>query len=523
MDSSAPHRPFWRTVLFFGIEWLGLLALIAVYGAWSVPDVNETQYVLKAKHFWQPDWLGNDFFLTTADTHVFFYTVIGWLTLFFSVETVAWIGRLLTWGLLAAGWQTLCWAMFPRRFLSWLSLSLFLMLLIYTHQAGEWVVGGLEAKGFAYAFVFFALAAFVSARWNLGLVLLGVASLWHILVGGWSLIACLPLWFFSRNRPGWYHLWPGGLVFVALAAVSAWPNLALTQDVPESIASEAHRLIVFERLPHHLSYLQIKEEFRLRWGLAWIVWLLLAITWRWRIPQGTATSQALLQVHGYVLGGVLLAFMGMLISASFPIGSETAAGWLRYYWFRLGDVVVPLGIALDLTIWSLWHLPKRGAFLGVVVLLAIALTALTYEVLQKQQQDRPRSFKLGDAERYDAWLEMTAWIRQHTPEEAVFLTPRAGQDFAWHAQRSTVVTWKDIPQNADALIEWWERLQAVHGKPRQDGFYSRLSRRDPEELIEIGRKYQAEYLLTRAAPELPFPVAFENEYFVLYRLPDKKE
>ena len=41
------------------------------------------------------------------------------------------------------------------------------------HMAGEWVIGGVEAKGFAYVLVFLGLEAVVRNRWNRAWLLLG--------------------------------------------------------------------------------------------------------------------------------------------------------------------------------------------------------------------------------------------------------------------------------------------------------------------------------------------------------------
>ena len=47
-----------------------------------------------------------------------------------------------------------------------LSAALLLALNENCHMAGEWFVGGFEAKGIAYALVLAGLAALVSGRWN---------------------------------------------------------------------------------------------------------------------------------------------------------------------------------------------------------------------------------------------------------------------------------------------------------------------------------------------------------------------
>ncbi len=45
------------------------------------------------------------------------------------------------------------------------------------------------------------------------------------------------------------------------------------------------------------------------------------------------------------------------------------------------------------------------------------------------------------------------------PPGARFLTPRMAQTFKWYTGHSEVATWKDIPQDAQELVQWWARLQ----------------------------------------------------------------
>ena len=60
-----------------------------------------------------------------------------------------------------------------------LTAVLFVSLNENAHMAGEWVVGGVEAKGFAYVLVFLGIEAVVRGRWNRAWLLLGAATGMH--------------------------------------------------------------------------------------------------------------------------------------------------------------------------------------------------------------------------------------------------------------------------------------------------------------------------------------------------------
>ena len=197
MTSASPTSR--RQIL---IEIVLIFAVFCIQGARPVPDVNEPYYLGKAIHYWNPDWLRGDFFMESADTHKVFYFTFGWLSLCMSPVALAWTGRILTWLLLAWAWRRLSVAILPRPWYSVLSAALFACLMDRCHMAGEWVIGGVEAKGFAYVLVLLGVESLVRNRWNRALVMLGAASAFHVLVGGWSVVAAAVAWIWiGKDRP----------------------------------------------------------------------------------------------------------------------------------------------------------------------------------------------------------------------------------------------------------------------------------------------------------------------------------
>ena len=89
--------------------------IFAVYAGWPVPEPNEPHYLAKAKHYWNPQWIENDFFLDSADSHWMFYVTCGWPSRWLSLTQLAWVGRVATWALLSWAWCRLSRALLPRR------------------------------------------------------------------------------------------------------------------------------------------------------------------------------------------------------------------------------------------------------------------------------------------------------------------------------------------------------------------------------------------------------------------------
>ena len=138
---STPAQPvFWRS-----IEVILIFGCLLMFAGQIPPDVNESHYLPKAKHFWDPTWCAGDLFLGSSFSHWLFYVTTGWLTRFLSLAATAWVGRIVTWLLFAYAWQRLSWRVISIRWFSIFSSILFLLLNDRFHMAGEWVVGGFEA------------------------------------------------------------------------------------------------------------------------------------------------------------------------------------------------------------------------------------------------------------------------------------------------------------------------------------------------------------------------------------------
>jgi hypothetical protein len=246
-------------------RWLLFALIFLVYfihGGAPAPQINETYYLTKAKHYWDPGWCAGDMFLESADAHLTFYWTIGWLAKFFSLSTVAWIGRLTAWGLLAWAWQRLSARLTRQPLASVLTAALMVWLVGAMNFAGEWVVGGVEGKCFAYACVFAGLAAMADARWRSAWPWFGLAGAFHVLVGGWSAIAAALVWLLQRReeRPTLAAMLPTLLLGLVLALPGLLPALSLTSGVSAEVSREANQIYVFDRLSHHLAPLATPSE-----------------------------------------------------------------------------------------------------------------------------------------------------------------------------------------------------------------------------------------------------------------------
>lgn len=539
MTKIADENPGWSGRWAAAMEVMLILLVFFLYAGWPPPDVNEAHYVAKAKHYWQPEWCPADHFLVSADAHLVFYWTFGWLTRLAPLAAVTWIGRFLTWGLLAWSWQRLSWAVIPKPFVSLLTACGFLLFNGRFHMAGEWVVGGVEAKGTAYALVFFALSSLLRQRWNTAWVLLGLSTAFHPLVGGWSLVATGFAWLTcGRLRPSLTAMWPGMAAAVILALPGLIPALLLNHGVATSTVLEANAIYVYQRLPHHLVFHRFPHWFIMRHALLLALWLIACLATPCSLGCGVLGQRPL---RGFVCGALLLTVIGILIDQSLLHHLDVAATLLKYYWYRLGDVALPAGAALAVVGWAVALEARRPAW-GQAALIAAGLVVagnLAWVNYERRQDFRPladvqilpswQSDPAQTRRAYDDWRQTCLWIAQQTPPDACFITPKMQQTFKWYAERSEVCCWKDVPQDAVELVEWWQRQRDLYPRRVAAGG---LAAHGPRRLRELADKYGADYVvLDRYASQrsLPFPRVYPPDFspsasaYEVYWIPPQPE
>jgi hypothetical protein len=518
----------------FEVVWIFLIFFL--FAGSAPPDVGESHYLTKARHYWQPQWCAGDLFLDSRDAHGVFYWTFGWVTRFCSLEATAWIGRAVTWLLLAWSWQRLSWAMVPRALASLLSAGLMLLFLRNMHLAGEWVVGGVEAKGFAYVLVFLALEAIVRNRWQASLLLAGAAGAFHVLVGGWTAIAIGLAWLVTRNRPRLVSLLPaaaGGLVLALPGLIGA---IALNWGVPKEIAREAARIYVFDRLSHHLVFHSLAPSFITRFQVLLVLWV--CLTWLLR------GEQPLLRLQKVVAGAVVIGLAGVVIDQWYVFVGRSSEQWraelaaaqlLRYYWMRMSDSLVPVGVSLGIMA-GLAKIhssrPNLAFWLSVAACVAAALNLADIGYTRSVQerlppairQSRPTNDSSIEARLwFRDWQAVCRWVAENAPPDAVFLTPREQQTFKWYAGRAEVANWKDVPQDARGLIAWKQRIDDIYPRSHRND----LAEFSDVELVALAHKYGAGFIVldkTRSQRRLGLRRLYprfreDNPSFEVYQLP----
>ncbi|GAB4426954.1 MAG: hypothetical protein OHK0035_03510 [Cyanobacteria bacterium J069] len=533
--------------------WLPVLLLVGLVSlrcllAGNMGQVNETNILPFARQHINPDWISQDWYLNQPAGYRFpFIAIFGRMADAWGFLATSIVGRLLGYTGLSAALLFL-----SRRIglsVPLLLLAVTLFLYVNTGLSGasgaqgtvsrEWLFGGIEPKIPAYTCILFAVGLLLEGRRVLAGLLLGVATSFHTLVGGWAFL-CAIAWLVLWRRDLLRH-WQRDIKMLALYTVGAvfaiQPVLQqLTTQTPEGRFSESF-VYVFIRTPHHLNPLS--------WDFGWwfkpltlliiiasSVYLLRQMA-KQRKQLNAPAHQARLGLAVFVLCSLIPFAAGLLVS---PF--DTEGKFLQYYPFRFGDIMLPLNACL-LGCCALEQSFARGQgakLLKRIVLGIVAAVCAAQAVVFGQQAIALQDFP-SRAQRIDGdGKNLSEWIQENTQREAVFITPPVEFDnFHWLAERATIAKFKLVPPSSEGIPEWIDRLTRLSGNVdpwddiRRDRDNSgQIQRRmtrgyhnlSTEQAIALMQTYNAAYFLSKGLPKLNLPVAYQNEDYTLYAAPN---
>ncbi|MEK6261402.1 MAG: DUF6798 domain-containing protein [Planctomycetota bacterium] len=560
VDASAepaPSRSFDLRLVF--AVWLSLL----VYGAVAapMPAVNEPHYLCKAKHFWQPAWCAQDFFLESPNAHTVFFVAVGGLTRWLSLAQTAWIARAAATLVLAVGWVSLTTRLLSARWSPLTACWLFLAFASCGNLSGEWLVGGVEGKVFCYGLLFASFGQVLRGRIVPAGALAGLALSFHPVVGAWGVLAFAGACVVQRGtrsaeRGANEQLPSASLVVPAnsalraprsalaliLLAVLSLPGLIpvvqlLLESAPAATKYSATYIQVYYRLAHHLDPMLFPLRAYAGYAVLLVLWVCLS-----RSENQTAERRLFQRIVGW---SMLFAFAGLLIGWGprpphrMPFFAERMH-LLKFYPFRLADVLVPLAVSIAALRWLERKVGTAGqnAEAASETVSGVANDAEPGDSrppLRKRKTGLTPSIGWGavlfvlalgrahsvvEVNRYSGvlradWIGACRWIDQHLPTDALVQAPHNGWAFKWFAGRAEYVAFKDCPQDAAGIVEWNRRLLFLkkwYEDQYVDQFYS------ADELRGLRRETGITHLLTDRLGPLELEPVYRNETFQVYDL-----
>jgi len=384
---------------------------------------------------------------------------------------------------------------------------------------------------FAWGLVLGGVGAVERGRFGPAWCLCGAATACHPIVGGWALVAVAAAWITERCRGGARERPCGSKTAAAvvwlvaglsLAALGVVPVLGLSSGADAATRAAGNEIYVVERLGHHLLPRTFAAGFVTRHLLAAACW--------WLLQRSLPPTIARRRLTWVVVAALTISACGWMVSLLEPLAPGAVYAVLRFYWFRLADVLVPLAVATaaaavlaDDGLLGLVVSARPAVVRAVVVaLLGLDIAAESAHWPLPGRLVPPRADTKVDAA---AWADVCRWVRDHAPADACFLTPRGAASFTWRTGLPEVVSWKNSPQDATSLVAWRRRMTDCFSA---DGSFVDLERSTAAlgatRLGEVADRYGARLAIVPLdAPgvaELPFERLYANDGYVVLGIGD---
>lgn len=477
-------------------------AVLAVVGD-PIPVGNEWVYLVPVARVADGNLLSDDWTFSDGFGYAYVFSrLIGAIASLVGVEVAAWCGRLFGWLLALAALFVLGKEMELRL----AEVCAGVVVWVWSGQAvvaGEWMLGSLEAKTFAYACVFFALALAIRGRHNLCGALAGLAFTVHPAVGLWAGLATVAA--VTTTGASLRQVVRAAslmLLFALPGAVIVGMGMAASAGSGNENVAE---FLVTVRLPHHLDPASFAQRDLL-------CWLLMAAFNVAHIAKYWNNRR--LRTAGVFETVVMMAFLWGLVIRLLGVWD-----WLLYFPFRVGAIVVPMfffwrliRLGQGLTVW------RRGFSLLVVFtgILAVSWSPNLVGRAWDESKATLRQWKRPT----DSMGRAFAWVKENTEGNSRLIAPPSREDVYLRAQRSVVGTWKAL--RYEGALQWMTRMEDLLGgklpeeRPTDDWLDQRFFELEESEIRTIASRYSCDYLVSRSG--YGFPREFCVEDSCVYRL-----
>lgn len=497
------------------IEVIFLFIIIMVFCFRYRIDFNEMDVIPYAKATFNKNWIPNDWYLNLDIVYRYLFNYsIGFFIDIFGISQTIIIGRLLTYLLVAVSIQRLLKIIYDgsNKITSYLVIILFFNFFRMGNGAGEWMVGGLETKVFAYSFSILSLTMFIDKKIKLGFLFAGLSLSFHLLIGIYSLFCLVPTLFYFQyyNKKFYLEIIKALPIFIIFGFIGIYGIIEQLYLSQLSASKLGWDIYVNKRVPHHTLPYHFPIEIWIKMFIFSVINILFIIK---------SHSQKIKLVSYYAIFSVLISVIGLIIF--FISGSNHN---MKYYFFRFSDIILPLITLLNVGYFTLKKLKRYSLEKQKIYNIVTALIILIFIVPKTNNLIKNftlNSVKFKSITSYDHQME--DWVKNNTDKNKTFIIPPNMQFFYINFERSPFVSWKHSPQNKKDIVEWYSRLKLLN--KNQDfetssevieTYYNNLTEID---FINIKKKYpNTKYLITSSKVNLDFKILSTTNKFILYEI-----
>ena len=497
MDILSTIKPFKKIVLVWSrhhktisafLSFLSIFLLFAMSYLWSSFFVsNERDTLMVAKQFVQKDWIPHDWYLNQDFGYRNFFNLIFGVFTYLPID-MAYISI----GFRIVLYLAFSFAFCRLMFLLKIPILLFLPLFYYYLRnagifAGEAIIGGIEAKPFAYVFAIFALDALLRKKYRIMMLYLGFSFSFHILVGFYAtLCSGLTVLFSpSDNKSTSFSLTAlKKNIFLLLRAcpfyfmssifgIYTLIHYLIENQLLTSIEKQKAALIYITfRVPHHtyLFFFRIESLLQI---IPYALIFILGLIFFHRLKDAFVK-----QICLYIIWALGCVAFGMTITL---LISDVSL--LKFYWYRYFDSMGALlstfvvGYALyklylylqkKCTTISLPSSLKKINFALVLKIASVTIaliisTTIFITVYKNFHRIAISKISLFQARRImtaaPGYIDAFTWIKINTKKDVLFLTSPNTKSFYYYAERPRLVSIKHSPQSDVHILEWFERIK----------------------------------------------------------------
>jgi hypothetical protein len=505
------------------------ILIISFNGGISVGGSNHFGQIPVVRRALDPNYLPGDFNIEIRQYHhrVFTWLIAGAASIIGEDRSLIVI-HLFGMGLLVAALWRLCRAVnLPA--LGFVAAGLFLATNLI------WVGNGLELNHFvgdadimpptfAHAFVLLAAGSLLRERYRWGAVFAGLATPFHLQIGLICAAMIAPLYLVRLKK---FEI-KGIVIIAGLFLAAAAPGLVdLAHMIREGLLqppSTQYSLAYYIdfRHPHHFGLISTAAAL---WVGAHLVIQIVAYWFLRRIQRPEATAVGKMTVMS-----LTLAALAMVHFIDYYLIKDDRIATIQF--IRLSPLITVFGAVCLVAMidgGADFIAARTGdGRIGAMANVGLIVIAALWGVREARKPDAIFNFGISRyAEQSSNWIDLCRWIRDNGPRGAVYLTPPGANGFTYMAERSNVADFKNNPDSGLYMSQWFERLRDLAGGnlPNGRGYdnrqllnkaYAGLS---AEQLIEIGKKYRAEYAVLPKSTKVDFEILYKNNGYQLVKLP----
>lgn len=293
-------------------------------------------------------------------------------------------------------------------------------------------------------------------KWLWAFVLVGVASLFQVLVGFQLFLIFGGIVLIHLRKYSLVNIFVWIACYFLFAGCMLIPIL-LQQKASITMDSESHKLFYlimneFRNPAHYEPQLFPLMDYFKASALLITASLML---YKSNLKLKSETGIFIL----LILGGIVVY---VLLNNVFHIYEVTKIQWFKTtIWLALfSSIVISFWVSERLSFFQnlILSKPIKIASLAFILVGMFAITNSSAIPIEKFKH----RYKVGNYER-DSLEKMYEWVSKNTQEDAVFLVPPDDMGFLCQAKRSQVISFKAIIHEPKFMMDWYRKVSRIYG------------------------------------------------------------